>query len=67
MSSKRKSKVKTYNPKTRGKNRKLTAVAIIAVIAIAIVAFVVIDQSGSHKASPNQAVNTPSPSPTSSN
>ena len=66
MSSKRNSKVKTYNPKTRGKNRKLIAVAIIAVIAIAVVAYVVIDQSGSHKASPNQAVSTPSPSPTSS-
>ncbi len=66
MSSKRKSKVKTYNPKTQGRNRKLTAVAIIAVIAIAIVAYVVIDQSGSHKASPNQALSTPSPSPTSS-
>ncbi len=58
MSSKRNSKVKTYNPKTRGKNRKLIAVAIIAVIAIAVVAYVVIDQSGSHKASPNQAVST---------
>ncbi len=67
MSSKRNSKVKTYNPKTRGKNRKLIAVAIIAVIAIAVVAYVVVDQSGSHKASPNQVVNTPSPSPTSSN
>jgi len=66
MSSKRKSKVKTYNPKTRGRNRKLTAVAIIAVIAIAIVAYVVIDQSGSHKASPNQAAPSSSPSPTSS-
>jgi len=66
MSSKRKGKVKTYNPKTQGRNRKLTAIAIIAVIAIAIVGYVVIDQSGSHKASPNQAVNTPSPSPTSS-
>ncbi len=66
MSSKRNSKVKTYNPKTRGKNRKLIAVAIIAVIAIAVVAFVVIDQSGSHKASPNQAVSSPSPSPTAS-
>ncbi len=66
MSSKRNRKVKTYNPKTQGRNRKLTAVAIIAVIAIAIVAYVVIDQSGSHKASPNQALNTPSPSPTSS-
>ena len=50
MSSKRNSKVKTYNPKTRSKNRKLIAVAIIAVIAIAFVAYVVIDQSGSHKA-----------------
>ena len=66
MSSKRNSKVKTYNPKTQGRNRKLIAVAIIAVIAIATVAYVVVDQSGSHKASPNQAVNTPSPSPTSS-
>ena len=66
MSSKRKSKVKTYNPKTRARNRKLTTVAIIAVIAIAIVAFVVIDQSGSHKASPIQVVSSPSPSPTSS-
>ena len=66
MSSKRNRKVKTYNPKTQGRNRKLTAVAIIAVIAIAIVGYVVIDQSGSHKAIPNQAVNTPSPSPTSS-
>ena len=66
MSSKRNSKVKTYNPKTRGKNRKLIAVAIIAVLAIAIAAYVVIDQSGSHKASPNQAVSTPSPSPTAS-
>ena len=65
MSSKKnsKAKVKTYNPKTRGKNRKLLAAAIIAVIAIAIVAYVVIDQSGSHKASPNQ-VASPSPSPT---
>ena len=65
MSSKRNSKVKTYNPKTRGKNRKLIAVAIIAVLAIAIAAYVVIDQSGSHKQSPNQVANTPSPSPTS--
>lgn len=66
MSSKRNSRVKTYNPKTQGRNRKLIAVAIIAVIAIATVAYVVVDQSGSHKASPNQAVNTPSSSPTSS-
>ena len=66
MSSKRNSKVKTYNPKTRGKNQKLIAVAIIAVLAIAIAAYVVIDQSGSHKASPNQAVSSPSPSPTAS-
>ena len=66
MSSKRNSKVKTYNPKTRSRNRKLTAAAIIAVIAIALVAFVVLDQSGANKASPNQVVNTPSPSPTSS-
>ena len=68
MSSKRKRKVKTYNPKTRGRNRQLTAVAIIAVIAIAIVAYAVIDQSVSHKASPNQAAPSPTPStsPTSS-
>ena len=66
MSSKRNSKVKTYNPKTRGKNQKLIAVAIIAVLAIAIAAYVVIDQSGSHKASPNQAASSPSPSPTAS-
>ena len=65
MNSKRKRKVKTYDPRTRGRTRKLTAIAIIAVIAVAIVAFVVIDQGGSHKASPNQLVNTPSPSPTS--
>ncbi len=65
MSSKRNSKVKTYNPKTRGKNRKLIAVAIIAVLAIAIAAYVVIDQNGSHKPSSNQVANTPSPSPTS--
>jgi cyclophilin family peptidyl-prolyl cis-trans isomerase len=63
MSSKRNRRVKTYNPKTRSKNRKLTAAAVIAVIAIAIGAYVVIAQSGSHKASPNIAASTPSPSP----
>ena len=67
MSSKRKSKVKTYNPKTRSSNRKTYAAAIIAVIAIAIIAYGVIDRGISPKASPNQALNpSPSPSPTSS-
>ncbi len=67
MSSKKsKVKVKTYNPKTRGKNRKMIAYAIIAVIAISIIAYGVIDQSISHKASPNEAVTTSSPSPTAS-
>jgi cyclophilin family peptidyl-prolyl cis-trans isomerase len=65
MSSKKNSKVKTYNPRTRDRNRKLIAAAIIAVVAIALVAFVMLDQSGANKASPNQTVNTPSPSPTS--
>ncbi len=70
MSSKRNSKVKTYNPKTRDKNRKLMAVAILAiVIIIPTVAYVVFVTGNSNKASngptpvPSPAV---SPTPTSS-
>ena len=65
MSSKRNRKVKTYNPKTRSKNRKLTIAAIVAIIAIAIAAYVVIAQGASHKTNLTAAT-TPSPSPSSS-
>jgi len=64
MSSKRKVKVKTYNPKTRSKNRKLAAVAIIAVIVVAIVAAVVITQTSLLKASSPKSTPTPTPAPT---
>jgi cyclophilin family peptidyl-prolyl cis-trans isomerase len=66
MSSKKNSKVKTYDPRTRGRKQKLITAAIIAVIAIAIVAYATVDLSIAHKASPIQIINTPSPSPTSS-
>ncbi len=46
MSSKRNSKVKTYNPKTRSKNRKQIAVAVIAVIVVAFVGYVVVTHLG---------------------
>jgi len=59
MSPKRDVKVKTYNPKTRSKNRKLISLAIIAVIIIAIVSYVVISNAGLLKSNPNEAVPTP--------
>jgi len=65
MSSKKNSKVKTYNPKTRSNNRKNAAAAIIAVIVIGIIAYGVIAH-GISPTSPNQAVPTSSPSPASS-
>ncbi len=65
MSSKRNSKVKTYNPKTRSKNRKMIAVAVLAVVVVAIVAYVAIGQIGPNKAGSNQQP-TASPSPTAS-
>lgn len=50
MSSKRNKKVKTYNPKTRSKNKKLTVVAavtVIAIVAIAIVAAISLSKGNS--------------------
>jgi cyclophilin family peptidyl-prolyl cis-trans isomerase len=61
MSSKRNSKVKTYNPKTRSKNRKLLVVAILAIIVVAFVGYVVITHLGPNAAGSNQQP-TPSPS-----
>ena len=65
MSSKRNSKVKTYNPKTQGKNRKLIVAAVITVIVIAFVGYVVITHLGPNEQLSSQQ-NTPSPTPTAS-
>ena len=65
MSSKRNSKVKTYNPKTQGKNRKLIVAAIMAVIVIAFVGYVVITHLGPNE-QPSSQQNTPSPTMTAS-
>ncbi len=66
MSSKRNSKVKTYNPKTRSKNRKQIAAAIIAVILVAFVGYVVITHLGPNSDVSSQQTPTPTPSATSS-
>lgn len=67
MSSKKtNSKVKTYNPKTRSKNRKRAIVAVIAVVLIAIVASVVVTQTGLLKANSPKSTPTPPPAATAS-
>jgi cyclophilin family peptidyl-prolyl cis-trans isomerase len=65
MSSKRNTKVKTYNPKTRSKNRKMTVAAVLAVIVIAFVGYVVVTHLGPNQVGSNQQA-TPSPAPTAS-
>jgi cyclophilin family peptidyl-prolyl cis-trans isomerase len=65
MSSKRKVKVKTYNPQKQNKNRKQLAMAIIAVIVVAFVGYVVVTHLGPSSQLTSQQ-NTPSPAPTAS-
>ena len=65
MSSTKNVKVKTYNPKTRSKNRKMTVAAVLAVIVIAFVGYVVVTHLGPSQAGSIQQA-TPSPAPTAS-
>ena len=60
MSPSQNRKIKTYSNKSRSRNRKLIATAIVAVIIIGIVGYVVAVNLGS-KSSPNNIAPTPTP------